>query len=69
MKAACKEWLDTFGIGALNGTATDKLVAVLDGVDCPMSAETLLRIKISWLRSPSGYSAVTDGLTISVSAA
>ncbi|WP_306582993.1 pyruvate:ferredoxin (flavodoxin) oxidoreductase, partial [Enterocloster bolteae] len=34
MKAACKEWLDTFGIGALNGTATDKLVAVLDGVDC-----------------------------------
>ena len=34
MKAACKEWLDTFGVGALNGTATDKLVAVLDGVDC-----------------------------------
>ena len=34
MKAACKEWLDTFGTGALNGTATDKLVAVLDGVDC-----------------------------------
>ena len=21
VKAACKEWLDTFGIGALNGTA------------------------------------------------
>ncbi|MEQ2427070.1 pyruvate:ferredoxin (flavodoxin) oxidoreductase, partial [Enterocloster hominis (ex Hitch et al. 2024)] len=23
MKAACKEWLDTFGVGALNGTATE----------------------------------------------
>lgn len=34
MKAACKEWLDTFGIGALNGAATDKLVAALEGVDC-----------------------------------
>ena len=34
MKAACKEWLDTYGIGALNGTATDKLVAALSGVDC-----------------------------------
>ena len=35
MKAACKEWLDTFGIGAVNGTATDKLVSALDGIDCP----------------------------------
>ena len=35
VKAACKEYLDTFGIGALNGTATDKLVAALDGCDCP----------------------------------
>ena len=27
VKAACKEWLDTYAVGALNGTATDKLVA------------------------------------------
>ena len=28
VKAACKEWLDTFAVPALlNGTATDKLVA------------------------------------------
>ena len=31
VKAACKEWLDTYAVeGALNGTATDKLVAALD---------------------------------------
>ena len=34
VKAACQEYLDTFGIGALNGTATDKLVAALDGCEC-----------------------------------
>ncbi len=28
-KAACKEWLDTYAVGALNGTATDKLVAAI----------------------------------------
>ena len=27
VKAACQEWLDTYGCGATNGTATDKLVA------------------------------------------
>ena len=33
VKAACKEWLDTYADnGALNGTATDKLVAALDGM-------------------------------------
>ena len=35
VKAACAEWLDTFGSGALNGVATDKLVAALEGIDCP----------------------------------
>ena len=34
IKAACQEWLDTFSCGATNGTATDKLVAALDGIDC-----------------------------------
>ncbi len=32
VKAACQEWLDTFSIGATNGTATDKLVAALEGM-------------------------------------
>ena len=34
VKAACKEWLDTFSCGATNGTATDNLVAALEGTDC-----------------------------------
>jgi len=34
VKAACKEYLDTFEIGATNGSATDKLVAALDGIEC-----------------------------------
>ena len=39
VKAACKEWLDTFGCGATNGDAADKLVAALDGCDCPTCQE------------------------------
>ncbi len=34
VKAAGQEWLDTFGIGATNGVATDKLVAALEACDC-----------------------------------
>ena len=34
VKAACQEWLDTFGSGITNGAATDKLVAALEGCDC-----------------------------------
>ncbi len=34
VKAAGKEWLDTFSIGALNGTATDALVEALKTCDC-----------------------------------
>ena len=34
VQAACKEWLESFACGATNGTATDKLVAALSGVDC-----------------------------------
>ncbi len=34
VKAACKEYLDTFNCGVSNGDATDKLVAALDGIDC-----------------------------------
>ena len=34
VKAACKEYLDTFNCGITNGDATDKLVAALEGCDC-----------------------------------
>ncbi len=34
VKAACKEYLDTFNCGVTNGDATDKLVATLEGCDC-----------------------------------
>ncbi len=34
VKAACKEYLDTFNCGVSNGDATDKLVAALEGCDC-----------------------------------
>ena len=67
VKAACKEWLDTFNSGITNGAATDKLVAALEGVTATY-AKILLRTKTSWLRNPSGYSAVTAGHTTSVSA-
>ena len=34
VKAACKDYLDTYGVGAINGSATDRLVAALEGIDC-----------------------------------
>ena len=34
VKAAAKEWIDTFNNGALNGPATDKLIALLETCDC-----------------------------------
>ena len=34
VKAAAQEWLDTFGVGAANGAATDKLVAALENCGC-----------------------------------
>ncbi len=37
VKAAAKEYLDTFGCGATNGTATDNLVAALEGCDCDLA--------------------------------
>ena len=60
MKAACKEWLDTFGIGALNGTATDKLVAALDGVDCDVCRDIVknkdfLAKKSQWVFGGDGW--------------
>ena len=64
VKAACKEWLDTYSCGATNGTATDNLVKALEGCDCEVCKD-IVNNKTSWPRNPSGYLVVTDGLTIS----
>ena len=60
MKAAGKEWLDTFGVGALNGSATDKLVAALEGVDCDICREIVknkdfLAKKSQWVFGGDGW--------------
>ena len=60
VKAACKEWLDTFGVGALNGSATDKLVAVLSGIDCPtckdiVANKDFLAKKSQWVFGGDGW--------------
>ena len=33
VKAACKEWIDTYSVGATNGAATDKLVADFGAIE------------------------------------
>ena len=37
VKAAAQEYLDTFAVGATNGTATEKLVAALEACDCDLA--------------------------------
>ncbi|MGI6006723.1 MAG: pyruvate:ferredoxin (flavodoxin) oxidoreductase [Ruminococcus sp.] len=44
VKAAGKEWLETYGCGATNGVATDKLVAALESCGCE-KAQALLKKK------------------------
>ncbi len=44
VKAAGQEWLDTFSVGATNGTATDKLVAALEACGCE-KAQAILKDK------------------------
>ncbi len=60
VKAACAEWLDTFGSGALNGVATDKLVAALEGIDCPtckyiVANKAFLAKKSQWIFGGDGW--------------
>ena len=60
VKAACKEWLDTYGIGALNGTATDNLVAALEGCECETCKEIVknkdfLAKKSQWIFGGDGW--------------
>ena len=60
VKAACKEYLDTFACGATNGTATDKLVAALTGCECPTCKEIVnnkdfLAKKSQWIFGGDGW--------------
>jgi pyruvate-ferredoxin/flavodoxin oxidoreductase len=60
IKAACQEWLDTFGCGATNGAATDKLVAALSGVECDtckyiVANKNYLAKKSQWVFGGDGW--------------
>ena len=59
-KAACKEWLDTFSCGATNGSATDRLVAALEGCDCEVCKDIVknkdfLAKKSQWIFGGDGW--------------
>ncbi len=60
VKEAAKEWLDTFSVGATNGTATDKLVAALEACGCEKAQEILkdkefLAKKSQWIFGGDGW--------------
>lgn len=60
VKAACQEWVDTFSCGATNGTATEKMVAALEGVDCDVCREVVknkdfLAKKSQWIFGGDGW--------------
>ena len=60
VKSACKEWLDTFNCGAANGTATDNLVAALEGADCEVCKDIVnnkdfLAKKSQWIFGGDGW--------------
>ena len=60
VKAAGQEWLDTFSVGATNGTATDKLVAALEACGCEKAQEILaqkdfLSKKSQWIFGGDGW--------------
>ena len=60
VKAAGQEWLDTFSVGALNGAATDKLVAALEACGCDKAQDILkdkdfLAKKSQWIFGGDGW--------------
>ena len=60
LKAAAKEYLDTFTVGALNGTATDNLVAELEKLNTAEAKEILdnkefLSKKSQWIFGGDGW--------------
>ncbi len=59
-KEAAQEWIDTYGNGALNGAATDKLVAALEAEGTEAAAEILekkdfLAKKSQWIFGGDGW--------------
>ena len=60
LQAACKEWLDTFNVGATNGKATDALVEALQGNDSEeaayiLSQKDFLNKKSQWVFGGDGW--------------
>ncbi|MBR3008006.1 MAG: 2-oxoacid:acceptor oxidoreductase family protein, partial [Stomatobaculum sp.] len=60
LKAAAKEWIDTFGVGATNGKATDALVAALEAEGSDAAKEILadkdfLNKKSQWVFGGDGW--------------
>lgn len=60
IKAACQEYLDTYYIGAVNGTAADNLVAAIADADCDTCREIVnnkdfLAKKSQWIFGGDGW--------------
>ena len=60
IKAAAAEWLETYNSTALNGKATDKLLAAIEGVECDTCKEliknkTFLAKKCQWIFGGDGW--------------
>lgn len=62
VKAAAKDYLDTFAVGATNGSATDKLVAALEACDCDgdlkkdiLAEKDFLAKKSQWIFGGDGW--------------
>ena len=60
VKAACKEYLDTFDCGATNGTATEKLVEAIKDADCDTCRDIVknkdfLAKKSQWIFGGDGW--------------
>ncbi|WP_024347755.1 pyruvate:ferredoxin (flavodoxin) oxidoreductase [Lacrimispora indolis] len=60
IKAACKEYLDTFESGSTNGSATDKLIAAIEGVECDtckaiLKDKDFLAKKSQWVFGGDGW--------------
>ena len=60
VKAACQEYLDTYAVGATNGSASNKLIAELEGCDCELGKDILksknyLSKKSQWIFGGDGW--------------
>ena len=60
VKEAGQEWLDTYTVGATNGTATDKLIAALEACGCDKAQDILknkayLGKKSQWIFGGDGW--------------